>query len=78
MADRLNLNDFDGHVGCRHNLEAEAQAAIRTWFITPIGGTSPLNRLLSHLNTARPIPGGWTARKVRRTIASFIVDEPEG
>lgn len=78
MAERLTLDDFDGHVGCRHNLEAEARAAIRTWFTTPIGGTSPLNRLRAYLDSVRPIPGGWTARKVRRALASFITDEPEG
>lgn len=77
MAERLNLDDFEGHVGCRHNLEAEAQAAIRTWFTTPISGTTPFNRLRTYLDTNRPIPGGWTARKVRRAIASFILDEPE-
>jgi hypothetical protein len=77
MADRLNLDDFEGHAGCRHGLEAEAQAAIRTWFTTPIGGTSPLNRLIAHLDTERPITGGWNATKVKRALASFIIDEPE-
>lgn len=77
MADRLNIEDFDGHAGCRHGLEAEAQAAIRTWFTTPIAGTSPLARLRNHLDTARPIAGGWTNRKVVRAIASFVIDEPE-
>jgi len=75
VADRVTLDDFAGHVGCRHGLEAEAQSAIRTWFTTPIGGQTPFARLRTYLDTARPISGGWTREKVLRVIRSFAEDE---
>lgn len=77
MAERLSLDDFAGHVGCRHVLEPDVQNHIRTWFTTPIGGTSPFVRLRDYLDINRPIPGGWTAAKVKRAVMSFIADEPE-
>jgi hypothetical protein len=77
MANRLTLDDFDGHVGCRHVLEGQAQGHIRNWFTTPIGGSSPLARLITYLNTNMPIAGGWNAVKVKKALASFIIDEPE-
>lgn len=78
MADRLSFDDFDGHAGCRHVLEPQAQDALRTWFTTPVGGSTPLARLRAHLDATVPIPGGWTLRKVRRALRSFIEDEAEG
>jgi hypothetical protein len=77
MANRLTLDDFDGHAGCRHVLEGQAQDHLRTWFTTPIAGSSPFARLLSYMNTNMPIPGGWNAAKIKKAMASFIIDEPE-
>lgn len=77
MAQRLDFDDFNGHVGCRHVLEPQVQDALRTWFTTPVGGSAPFARLVAHLDIALPIMGGWTPRKVKRAIASFILDEPE-
>lgn len=77
MANRLTVDDFEGHVGCRHVLEDQAQGHLRDWFTTPIAGSSPLARLLVYMNNNMPIAGGWNAAKIKKAMASFINDEPE-
>lgn len=77
MADRMTLEDFDGEVGCVHGHEDQVKLAIRDWFTTAIGAQTPLVRLRNYLDTARPIAGGWTLRKVRRALRAFVEDEPE-
>lgn len=76
MAERIGLDDFVGHVGCRHGLEEEVKTALRDWFTTPVGGSTPFARLQAALTTAIPTVT-WTATNVKRAVAAFIADEPE-
>ena len=57
-------------------LEPQAQEAIRNWFTTPVGGSTPFARLQVALTAAIPTVT-WTPKTVKRAIASFIIDEPE-
>jgi hypothetical protein len=76
MADRITLEDFSEHTGCRHVLEAQAKNALRNWFTTPVSGLTPFARLQTALTTAIPTVT-WNTTNVKRAIAAFIADEPE-
>lgn len=76
MANRLTIDDFAEHAGCRHDLEEQAKTALRDWFTTPVGGSTPFARLQAALTTAIPTVT-WNATNVKKAVAAFIADETE-
>lgn len=68
MAERLSLDDFAEHVGCRHTLEASAKEAVRQWF-TP----ARIDSLRTALSTAVPSVT-WTNQRIARAIRATAED----
>ena len=68
MADRISLDDFAEHVGCRHGLGATSKAAVRDWF-TP----ARVNSLQAALEAAVPTVT-WTRERVIRAIRATAED----
>lgn len=78
MADRLNLDDFAGHVGCRHVLEPQVRVALRSALTTPLPaqavGVTILQLLRNRLQADVPTVT-WTADTVRKALRNLFEDE---
>ena len=76
MADRIDITDFDEHVGCRHVLEPLVKTAIRDFFTAPPANTTQtvFVQLRTALGVAVPTIT-WTAARTLKAMRAYIEDE---
>lgn len=78
MADRWTEADATGHAGCRHVLEPQVRAALRSALTTPLPaqavGVTVLQLLRNRLQADVPTVT-WTADTVRKALRNLFEDE---
>lgn len=68
MADRISIDDFVEHAGCRHGIEASVKTAVRDWF-TP----ARIESLRTALTTAVPSVT-WTNARIAKAVRATAED----